>query len=73
MTFHQKRPVAQSSSMGMCDAMTEKMISSLFSSGRMSEDETEKTLIDESSGANAFPVATTPTEQPTHTFLREQK
>ena len=64
------RPVAQSSSMRMCDAMTEKMISSLFSSGSMSEDETEKTLIEESSGANAFPLATTSSEQPTLTFSK---
>ena len=66
------RPVPQSSSMRMRDAMTEKMILSLFSSSSMSDDEAEKTLIEEPAGATAVPVATASSDKPTRT-LRKRK
>ena len=66
------RPVPQSSGMRMRDAMTEEMISSLFSSSSMSDDEAEKTLIEEPAGANAVPVATASSDQPTRTLSKRK-
>ena len=50
--------------------MTGKIISALFLPSSMSDDVAKKTLIDEPSGANAGPVATVPSEQPTGTSCK---
>ena len=46
------------------------MKSSLLSSSSMSDDEAEKTLIEEPAGANAVPVATASSDQPTRTLCK---
>ena len=65
-------PVPRSSSMRMRDAMTEKMILSLFSSSSMSDDDAEKTLTEEPAGATAVPVATASSDQPTRTSCKRK-